>query len=165
LKAKLAAAEAKVLEADARSAAVTASMKAVTAGQRKALLEQNRDRVAPTMLAEVEAYGAFCGDDLGKFEAFVKSLPGLTRATRESGTDLAETVMAAAAGVESIVGNTGLGGVVGAKQVERWLGTSTAKINAYAKVKAFHANGKFELTDGRMVSRSELKKAIGLQGA
>lgn len=67
-----------------------ATIAKMQADARKSLLDKYADRVAPAMSAEAEKFGEFCGANLEKFEGFLKSLPVVTRADRQS-TDATST--------------------------------------------------------------------------
>jgi signal peptide peptidase SppA len=146
LEQKLAEANAKVAAAEAKNQAMQATLEAVQANQRKALIEKHRNRVAPAALASIEKVGETMGADLVGFEAFLSSLPIVTRAERVTE---APSVDPAKAKPEADAGE---------KQVAKWLGTSVANINRYADVAAFQSDGRFLMKDGSVLTRDELLK-------
>lgn len=77
LRTKLAASEQRVKELEANATSVTAQA-------REVLISKYGDRIAPAQLAAVKEYGAFCGADLAKLEAYLVAMPTVSRPSRLS---------------------------------------------------------------------------------
>lgn len=75
---------AEVLGLKAKIAELEALVKTAQATQRDMLLAKYETHVTPASLAAVKEYGDYCGADMAKFEAHLKSLPPATRSTRIS---------------------------------------------------------------------------------
>jgi hypothetical protein len=139
-------------------------MKGIAAQRREDVIAKHRDRIAPSALDSVKAYGEFCGEDIAKFEKFLQDMPAVTRATRESIMPSVEKITKTLQGIAAFVSPDGyggqLGGDVGAKQVARWLQTSVEKMDRYAGVRGFLSNGTFVMGDGRNLTRDELNREL-----
>jgi capsid assembly protease len=138
---KLAEMEAALAQAQAEATVLRENVKASQARERVALVDKYADRVAPAARESVLKYGEFCAEDMGKFEAFLKTMPAVTRTTRES----AEAPVAPVSASE------------GEAQVAKWLGSTPARIARFEDVKGFRSDGTFELNDGSVVTKEQLK--------
>ena len=83
LRAKHAALEQRAKELEAKDSVSASSLREARRMKRDHLIakHQSEGRITPTMLAGVRDYGELCGDDVPKFETFLKALPVVTRAT------------------------------------------------------------------------------------
>ena len=141
LKAELAA-------ANARNLALEANAKALEDQRKEALLGQYRDRIAPAALSGFkQAATTMTAEGL---EKWLKDLPVITRAQRESASGVSED------DVRAIEANAG------EQQVAKWLGTTPEHLNSFADVKSYRNDGTFEMSDGRVVTKSALRKLKGL---
>jgi signal peptide peptidase SppA len=68
---------------------------------RKSLMDKYASRINPADVKAVEEYGAFCGSDMGKFEAHLLARPEITRPVAVSSNAPASEVAVAAAPTEA----------------------------------------------------------------
>lgn len=135
-------------EIEAREKATKAALDARVAADRSALMDKHKDRVAPSARKDIEAYGAFCGDDLGKFEAYLLTLPKVAHPETTSKTPVVDQTQAPSAGSAE----------VGERAVAKIFNIDPAKMEKLGMVKSANSNGTFNLTDGRVVSAEEVRK-------
>lgn len=156
---------------EAENAALKASAAQVDAQRRDGLVAKYHDRVPPASLASVKKVGETYGADLAGFEAFLKGMPVITRAQRES---VAEDVAAAASTLTADERE-------GERAFARLSGKSVAHLHDSATlgeavdhveyVKATDASGKVVmepravLKDGSRLTRAELRQRLGLKSA
>ena len=134
---RLAALERRAAEADARNASLEASLKAVQAQRREDLVSKYTDRVVPANRAAVLAFGEFCGEDLAKFEAHLKTLPVLTRKDPQGA--------APGGGPEADAADA----TAGERKVARIFGVSVEKMRATEGVIGVYADGSVAVADPR----------------
>lgn len=158
----------------AEAAALKASLDALNALQREQVIEKYRDRVGPANLESVRKLGVTYAADVAGFETFVKGLPVITRAERES-----------AAGVEGTVdvkpATEQISDAVGARALAKCFGQSDARLQDMVAIgdavervefdQRADDNGKVTMVpmavmkDGSRIERSALRKSLGLKGA
>lgn len=142
---RLAQLEREKAEALAREKATKAALDARVAADRTALVDKHADRVAPAARKDVEAYGEFCGDDLGKFEAYLLTLPKVTRPATDSRVTVADPTKAAPTGLDA-----------GDKAVAKALGIPEKRVAQLADVVGYNAGeGTWVLADGSTIDRDE----------
>lgn len=145
-KAEALEADKKALEAEARAkdAALAASLEA----QRGAMVRQYADRVVPAMAEAVAEYGAACGSDLAKFEAFLKALPVQVRSEAQGANPTQAQAPSPQASDEK----------QGILRALRALGcVNLQSAVKYADVVQAYSDGTLVLADGTITNRDEVE--------
>ena len=116
------------------------------AEQRETMIAAHRDRVTPAMLEHARAYGEFLGDDVAKFEAYLKALPQQI---------VTEPTGQAPAAKQP---NASTGATAGEQQLAKSFGLPWNEIEKFASVQGVNSDGVFVMTDGTLKTKEQLLK-------
>lgn len=125
---------------EAQNKKLASDLDATVTARRSDLMEKYRAHVAPANIKAVEEYGQFCGQDVGRFEAYLKSLQPVVHPDRST---------APFGGIARQPPDASIVGVAMA------IGTTTEKIELSEKVVGVMANGRLLLSNGKTVDAKE----------